>query len=325
MMNRYAELLFWAGRYMERVGNYARLIDVNYHMRHELYGHQDREYIWERLVETTGEVRRFEELYSNINAGTNELTVLHFLTFERSNTNSIFACVQQARNNIRTLRQLVPAELWEMINSFYIWLKDQNVSQIMLQSPHLFYQKVREWATLLSGAVDSIMIRGQEWDFIQAGKYVERTDNTLRIISAVHRQIGKAPAAEGHSYSYKRTVVLLKSVGGFEAFRRLHAADVTFEKALEFMLMNGQFPHSVQYALTALGRHFEKLQLQEDGGNAIAEAAVQLSGTIQSVVASMAGGESDVTAADLSRLLLASGRLGNAAASAFLSDVHVGA
>lgn len=127
MMNRFAELLFWAGRYMERANHHARLIDVHYHMRHELYGHQEREYVWERLVELTGDIKRFEELYSNINAGTNELTVLHYVTFERSNCNSILSCVQQARNNIRTLRQLVPAELWDIANAFYLWLKDQNV------------------------------------------------------------------------------------------------------------------------------------------------------------------------------------------------------
>jgi len=325
MMNRYAELLFWAGRYMERVGNYARLIDVNYHMRHELYGHQDREYIWERLAGTTGNVRRFEELYDHMNAGTNELTALHFLTFEHSNNNSILACVRQARNNIRTLRQLVPVELWEIMNAFYIWLKDQNVGQLMLQSPHLFYQKVREWATLFGGAVDAVMIRGQEWEFLQAGKYVERVDNTLRIIYAVHRQLDRAPAVESHSYSCQRTVVLLKSLGGFEPFRRLHTADVTFEKAMEFMLTNGYFPHSARHALNAVEGHIERLHLQAGDKAAMMEAVSRLSDTVQSIAASAADGERAVTEADLSRLLRASGQLGQAAAAAFLSDCNVGA
>ncbi|WP_127571415.1 alpha-E domain-containing protein [Paenibacillus xylaniclasticus] len=323
MMNRYAELLFWAGRYIERAGNYARLIDVKYHMRYELYGHQNREYIWARLVETTGDIRRFEELYSNINAGTNELTVLHFLTFERSNNNSIFACVLQARNNIRTLRQLVAAELWEMVNSFYVWLKDQNVSQMMLQSPCMFYQKVREWTTLISGAIDTIMIRGQEWNFIQAGKHIERADNTLRIIQAVHQQMSRASADESNDYNY--AVVLLKSVGAYESFRKLHPADVTFNRALQFMLTHRYFPHSVQYALSLLDNHVAALQLHERGKAAMAAASQQLAKAVHSAAEHCVSGETTVTETELNRLLLLSGQLGYAASSALLANpIHVG-
>jgi len=323
MMNRFAELLYWAGRYVERAGNHARLIDINYHMRHELYGQREREYVWERLVESTGGVARFEELYSNINAGTNELTVIHFLTFERSNINSIFNCVQQARNNIRTLRQLVPAELWEVINAFYLWLKDQNVSQVMLQAPHLFYQRVREWATLFSGTVDAAMVREQEWDFIQTGKFVERVDNTLRIVNSVHQQIRRESDSE--SEHYNRTAALLKSVGGFEAFRRQYAVNITFDNALAFMLQSSSFPHSVQYSLDALVSHINQIGLPNRDFEALDERVSDMVDAMKSIVGPIRSGHARLETAALEHLVYLSNQLGCAVSAAFFQNMYVGA
>jgi uncharacterized alpha-E superfamily protein len=323
MMNRFAELLYWAGRYVERAGNHARLIDINYHMRHELYGHQEREYIWERLIETTGSVARFEELYSNINAGTNELTVLHFLTFERSNMNSIFNCVQQARNNLRTLRQLVPVELWEVINTFYLWLKDQSISQVMLQAPHLFYQRIRECATLFSGVVDTSMVREQEWDFLQAGKFMERVDHTLRIVKTVHQQIRKEQASE--SDHYNRTVALLKSVGGFEVFRRLYAANMTFEHALAFMLQNSSFPYTVQFSLDTLVRHIIQIGLPSRHYESLDEMVSQLVDAMKAIVGSIRSGGVLIEDAELGHLVYLSNELEGAVSTAFFQNQYVGA
>lgn len=260
MMNRYAEWLFWIGRYMERAENHSRLIDANYHMRHELRGNEnDRDYIWEKLVSAVGDLARFKEN----NAIANEWTVLHFMTFERTNSNSIYSIIHQARNNIRALRQLLPRELWEIVNSLYLWLQDQDVNKLMQQSPYMFYQRVREWISLFYGAADSTMLREQEWNFLQAGKYLERAENTVRILQIIQANLISNPASSQDKSHYNRMIVLLKSVGGYEAFRKSHADNVTFARVMEFLILNPHFPRSIQFAFASLESYLKAIT-QED-------------------------------------------------------------
>lgn len=195
----------------------------------------------------------------------------------------------------------------------------------MLKAPHLFYQRVREWATLFNGAVDSAMVRGQEWDFIQAGKYVERTDNTLRIIKAVHQQLGRSNGSEQAADHYNKTVVLLKSVGGFEAFRRQYAVGITFGNALEYLLLNNRFPQSAQYALNALEGHLKTIELPGCDTMPLFEAADRLSAAMQAIVERVRHVSTEVDAAELEKLLHASSQLGDAVTAAFFQPVNVGA
>lgn len=288
MMNRSAELLFWVGRYIERAENHTRLIDVNYHMRHELKGTEDEQtYIWERLVAAIGDVHLFKSQYTSIN----ENSVLQFLTFDQQHPNSIFSCTQQTRNNMRALRQLLPCELWDSINSFYLWLQDQKMGSMMVDSPHLFYQRIREWVSLFNGVADSIMVRELEWNFIQAGKFLERVENTVRILHAFYTNFIQDGFCFQDQNQYNRMMVLLKSVGGYEAFRKIHADNVTFAKVTEFLILNPAFPRSVHFALTSLESSLNSIKqqnydfaiLSDQGINFVAKIKDLLSGLDQGV------------------------------------------
>ncbi|MCM3729667.1 alpha-E domain-containing protein [Neobacillus cucumis] len=284
MMNRCAELLFWVGRYMERAENHTRLIDVNYHMRHELKGiDNNQDYIWERLVSAIGDVDLFKTRHLDIN----ETSVLEFLTFDRRHANSIFSCIQQTRTNMRALRQLLPSELWDTINDFFLWLKEQTVNTVMIQSPHMFYQRVREWISLFNGIAESVMVRGMEWNFIQAGKYLERAENTVRILHSIFTNFIKDGFPYRDKDHYNRMIVLLKSVGGYEAFRKLQADEVTFTKVTEFMMLNPGFPRSVHFALTSLDSCLNTIKQQDYHFAILSDQAIQLTAQIK---ATLAGG-----------------------------------
>lgn len=262
MMNRTAEALFWIGRYMERVENHTRLMDVNYHMRHELKGNagDEPEYMWERLVAAIGDISLFKQQYHMVK----ETSVLHFLMFDRSHNNSIFSCIRQARQNIRSLRQLLPGELWEIANAFYLWLGEQNMEKVMLRSPHSFYQRVREWVALFNGVADSTMVREREWHFIQAGKHLERAENTLRVLQSVYTTLNREGSTLTSSDIYNRMIILLKSVSGYEAFRKFYADEVVCPKVTKFMMLNTVFPRSVMFAVTSLGALLSAIQSQDD-------------------------------------------------------------
>lgn len=258
MMNRTAENLFWIGRYLERAKNHTRMIDIHYHERGVLQDCQDH-CIWERLISSIGDVSLFNQLFSDMN----ETSVLTFLTFSERNPNSLLSCITKTRNNVRSLRQLLPSELWDRINGLYHWMNGQDMSTLMAQSPYMFYQRFREWLSLISGTADATMMRDLVWDFLQTGKFFERAENLLRNLES-YLTLTQDSLAQGHHANYNRFIILLKSAGGYEAYRKLYADRVTLAKVIEFLLLEPGFPYSVKYSLGSLEFYVTRIKEQDD-------------------------------------------------------------
>lgn len=232
MLNRNAEALFWIGRYMERAENHARLIDVHYHIQQE-EDYQAEGHKWSRLIDALG----VREMYLRQFESFSEEDVLAFITLDLGNANSLFSCVHHARNNLRTLRQHLPSELWDIVNAFNLWLGAQSVADIM-SGPHQFYQQIKERTATFLGAEQSVMLRGNEWRFIESGRFLERAENTTRILQAVT----VSSRLKDISSIYTQLQAVLKSVSGYQAFRRYYADDMSPECILEFLIANPYFP-----------------------------------------------------------------------------------
>ncbi|MFF2480680.1 alpha-E domain-containing protein [Paenibacillus sp. NPDC058071] len=267
MLNRNAEALFWIGRYMERAENHARLIDVHYHLQAEdermlEAGGPEEESAdapckWTRIVDALGSRESYEAQYGSYS----EPDVLYYTTLDRDNANSLVSCVSHARGNLRTLREKVPSELWDTINSFYLWLREKQPEDLMKESPHLFYGRIKEWTALFQGISQSVMPRENEWHFIECGRYLERAENTLRIIKAV----GNAASGDGwnNAGAYPYLQAVLKSVSGYQSFRRYYADGMSVESLVEFVILNPAFPRSVHFAFHTLDGHMRQIELQD--------------------------------------------------------------
>ncbi|WP_199615212.1 alpha-E domain-containing protein [Paenibacillus alkalitolerans] len=260
MLNRNAEALFWVGRYMERAENHARLIDVHYHQQEELgdllaAGGADVTAKWVRIVDALGSRTVFEQRYESYK----ENDVAYYVTLDPDNENSLLSCVNHARSNLRTLREKLPAELWDVMNAFYLWLRDKRPEELLRDSPHRFFLQVKEWAALFLGSAQSVMPRENEWHFMECGRYLERAENTLRILQSNVSVV----AEDGQANSYMYLQAVLKSVGAYHAFRRYYADSVTIESIAEFLVLHGLFPRSVQFALNQLGEHLKGIELLE--------------------------------------------------------------
>lgn len=257
MLNRKAETLFWLGRYMERVENHARLIDVNYHMRHELKDSQESgSLVWEKLIQAVGDY----SVFLKQNKQATETDVLYFMTFERKHSNSIFSCVSQARDNARTIKEGIPGESWDIINAFYIWLKEQDITSIRELSPYVFYQKIKEWVALFHGSLESTMLRSNEWHFIQLGKYMERAENTVRILQVIYRSYMQDASKFTDHDNYQRMIAVLKSVSAYEAYRKICANEFHIEKIVQFLMLNFVFPRSINFSLVSIETHLKNIR-----------------------------------------------------------------
>jgi uncharacterized alpha-E superfamily protein len=203
MLNRNAEALFWVGRYMERAENHARLIDVHYYQHHDGDDeggavHTPPSDKWHRIVDALGSRNAFEQKFD----GYHEENALFYITLDREHENSLFSCVQHARGNLRALREKLPSELWDVVNAFYLCLREEKPEELLRDSPHRFLLEVKEWTALFLGTAQSVMPRENEWYFMACGRYLERAENTLRILQSVRNAITVEPPGES-AFTYR--------------------------------------------------------------------------------------------------------------------------
>ncbi|MFC5470314.1 alpha-E domain-containing protein [Cohnella suwonensis] len=310
MLDRIAESLFWIGRYTERAENHARLLDVNYHLREDAEG--DSEKTWRRITEAIGDCASYEERHEAYS----EREVLHFLTLDATQSNSILTCVALARDNLKKIREQLPAELWNLLNGYYLWLKTVQVDEIMQMSPHRFFQRLKEGLAAFQGTAVSIAPRDESWHMLESGRYLERSENVIRLLQSISRI---APGQPKASYSY--TIALLKSAGGFEAFRRLDPEDITLEDVARFLVLQETFPRSIHFSLAGFEQHLKAMRGHADQTGTSLERMIRLAGKARSELGWLDRGDItfDSLSGVLQQLLHTNIQLGEAVARTFFS------
>ena len=137
MLSRVADSIYWMNRYIERAENVSRFVDVNLHLMLDMPSGADEQ--WEAVLYATGDFQFFQESFGS---ATRE-NVVKFLTFDTSNPNSIYSCVSAARENARTVREVITAEMWEQINTFYLNIRAAANVGAMPDEPHEFFTGIK--------------------------------------------------------------------------------------------------------------------------------------------------------------------------------------
>ncbi|WP_276353420.1 alpha-E domain-containing protein [Cohnella caldifontis] len=291
MLDRIAESLYWIGRYTERAENHARLLDVFYHLRED--GDTGEESVWKRMVESIGDTALYERKFGEYR----EKEVLFFLTIDSELNNSLLRCVAQARDNLKKIREQLPAELWSLLNGFYLWLRNVKPAEIVEESPHRLFQKVKDGLAAFQGTARSITPRDELWHMMEAGRHLERSENVIRLLQSV-----RAALPEPGSASYGYTMAMLKSVGGTEAFRRLDIGEAGLEEVSRFLILQDTFPRSVHYSLTRFERHLQALRLPgARSGSGGIDRMLRMAGKVRSELGYLDRG--DVTLDNLDPML----------------------
>ena len=174
--------------------------------------------------------------------------ILHFLTFEQSSPNSILSCVSKARENARQVRGVLAMEAWEHLNRFYHMLTAPGARLRATVSPHDFYSEVRSASYLFDGILESTFSRGEEWHFLRLGRYLERADQTSRILDVKYFILLPNPGDVGSVVDDLLWTALLHSVSGYEMFRRRHGR-ISPDKVVDFLVLDREFPRAVLFCL----------------------------------------------------------------------------
>lgn len=241
LLSRVADSLYWIGRYIERTDNVARFVGVNLQMMLDLPAENTGQ--WQALVQTSGDNQVFRERYG---AATPE-NVVRFLVFDRENPNSIAMCVNVARENARSVRDTISSEMWEQVNRMYL-LINASPNAISADALPEFFHRVRIECHLFQGLTDATMSHNEAWNFLRLGRKLERADKTSRILDVKYYMLLPSLSDVGTPYDDVQWSAVLKSVSGFEMYRKRYGR-ISPDRIVEFLLLDREFPRAIHYCV----------------------------------------------------------------------------
>src|SRR3954466_9239303 len=245
MLSRVAESIYWLGRYMERAGNVARVIDVNFRIMLDRPSGMSPQ--WDAVVRTTGDYEKFLERYKKPARD----NVLQFLTFDAENPNSILSCIRAARENARSTRDIISSEMWEQVNRFYLTVTD--AARHRLDSPEEFFAETKRATHLFTGLAHNTMSHGQAWHFSRLGCMLERGDQTSRILDVKYFILLPSSRDVGTPLDELQWTDVLSSASALEAYRQRHGR-VTPDSTVEFLVLDREFPRAIHYCISQADR-----------------------------------------------------------------------
>jgi uncharacterized alpha-E superfamily protein len=243
MLSRVADSIYWMNRYIERAENVARFISVNLILTLDLPDEMHEQ--WMPLVMTTGDSQLFQEKFGK---ATKE-NIVNFLTFDTQNPNSLLSCLTAARENARSVREIISSEMWECVNRFYLSIKD-GASTHAIENSYDFFTQVKLSSHLFVGIVDSTMAHSEGWHFGRLGRMLERADKTSRLVDVKYYILLPTLDDVGTPYDDIQWAAVLKSASAFEMYRKARRHGINPIDVVDFLILDRQFPRSIYYSIS---------------------------------------------------------------------------
>ncbi|MBS0480907.1 MAG: alpha-E domain-containing protein [Proteobacteria bacterium] len=273
MLGRTANGVFWMARYLERAENTARLLDAGHRMaltRDTATSHEE----WRSVVQTVGQSADYQ-LHHDAYTG---MQVWNYLLRDKANSQSVMAMIENARTNARSVRTALTREVWEAINESWMILKDLFAKPVREVSLGEVLATIRRQATLVRGAVDGSMLRNENFNFFRIGTFIERADNTARILDVKYYVLLPSLAWVGSSLDNVQWESVLRSVAGERAYRWLNAGMMDPRGIAQFLILDRRFPRSLAFSIDKLRSNLAGLA-HEYGHETGAHEQLRLLGT----------------------------------------------
>jgi len=247
MLSRVADSLYWMSRYVERVENLARFVDVNWHMALDVPGNPSDQ--WQPLVAVTGEIKRFEADYGRADRD----NVIRFLVFDPGYPNSIISCLRSARENALTVRQFITLEMFEQLNKMYLAMREAVATRSPEDLNHEFFTDIIADCQLFTGITDATMSHEEGWNFMHLGRMMERADKTTRLLDVKYFILLPSVSYVGTPYDDLLWAAVLRSASAFEMYRKRYHR-ITPERVANFLVFDRYFPRAVRHCVVMADR-----------------------------------------------------------------------
>lgn len=241
MLSRTADHLYWMARYMERAENIARILDVNLRMSMMPQSAVQEEQAWGATLRIMGLEGAFHQRYAEISPE----AVLEFMVFNSENPSSVRNCLRAARENAHAVRGTLTSELWETTNGTWLKMRDFTPEMLADAGAGEFFEWVKYRSHLSRGVTIGTMLQDESLRFIRLGTFLERADNTARILDVKYQLLLPAGEVEGGAADYYQWSALLRSVSAFEVYRKVYRDLITPARVAELLLLRVDMPRSI--------------------------------------------------------------------------------
>ncbi|MCA1859536.1 MULTISPECIES: alpha-E domain-containing protein [Janthinobacterium] len=240
MLSRTADHLFWMARYTERAENTARMLDVNMQTSMLPQSEQDAEQGWRATLGISELQSAYDHKYGRFHTR----DVLDFMVRDPNNPSSILACLTGARENARAVRGTLTTEVWEIQNATWLDMQKRLKSNLLETDPSQFFEWVKYRSHLSRGVTLGTMLKDEAIHFIRLGTFLERADNTARILDVkFHGARDTSKDITQRDFYY--WAALLRSVSGFEIYRKVYRDVITPARVAELLMLRGDMPRSL--------------------------------------------------------------------------------
>ena len=254
MLGRTANGLFWMSRYIERAENTARLIDAG--LRMSLTRMDGQEEDWESVLRSSGVFNG----YSTTNQEVTSADAVNYLLRDRSNPSSVLSAIEAARNNGRMVRTALTREAWEATNECYLDIKAQLARRILRADMPEIINAIKQRTALIRGAYHGTMLRNELYNFSSLGTFIERADNTARILDVKYYVLLPAASYVGSSLDNVQWESILRSVSAHRSYGWVYDGEYTPSNIADFLILNGRMPRSLAYCYDKINTNLSYIE-----------------------------------------------------------------
>jgi len=253
MLSRTAESLYWLARYVERADNVARLLDVALRMSGMPFDPGTGSSEWTSTIIASGCEKSFNAKYA---AATAE-TVIQHLVRDVDNPSSILSCLATARRNARAVRTALTVDMWEAINGTWLTARGFADDAFHVSQIQQFFDWVKERSTLFSGAVLGTMLQSDAFWFTRLGTYIERADNTARILDVKYNVLLPGHEPVGGSLDHYQWAAILRSVSSRRAYQWVYRDRIKPWLVAELLILRPEMPRSLITSVREINHYLD--------------------------------------------------------------------
>lgn len=255
MLSRTADHLFWMARYTERAENMARMLDVNMQTQLLPQSAEAAEQGWRAVLGISELQPAFDEKYGLLT----RKDVIDFMVRDPENPSSIAVCLTHARENARAVRGTLTTEVWETQNTTWLEMNHLLRDGILERDPGEFFEWVKHRSHLSRGVTIGTMLKDEAFYFIRLGTFLERADNTARLIDVKFHGASRE-LLTATDMDFYHWAAVLRSVSAFETYRKAYRDVITPERVAELLILRGDMPRSLMACLAEVVNNLEQVR-----------------------------------------------------------------
>ena len=255
MLSRTAANLFWIARYMERVETMARLLEVGYRISLMPSAGQGHRNEWESILAAAGDLEAYQDRYKDVK----QVNIENFLFFNLDNPSSVASCIAQARDNARIVRTALTREVWDALNGAFQEMKELTTHRRSRSDLPSLCDWAKKQSALVRGAIESTQLQQDGYDFLNLGYYIERADNTARLMDMKYHVLLPSTDMVGGSLDNFQWTTLLRSLSAFRSFHWAYGGDYHQSKIAHFLILNVANPRSLLHCVDNYNYHLNRL------------------------------------------------------------------